>query len=315
MNISIIIPFRNAEKTIQRCVDSILRQNIDDLQIILVNDHSKDNSYKICESLKQNEQIILVNTNGTGVSAARNTGLQFANKEIIGFCDADDYFESNVLKEILKEFENQNIKMVIAGYYKTSIDEKVHCRSKPMHLNINKKITVNRAEKLILLDNRVMGSVWNKFYRRSLIKSIYFDDNLSYCEDMHFNCKVLHELSKNVNEKSIKIVPYCVYHYVANPKSVTNTLDMLFDENNELKYIVTMDKIEEIIYTSKHYIRYKKFVFALNYISLPIVDLDQKNKLLQVIKDNFLYFILCFFCFPRKNMKFALQSIKVLMKN
>lgn len=315
MGISIIIPFYNAEKTIQRCIKSILQQDIDDIQIILVNDHSSDASVEVCKELTNDRRIILVYSVGHGVSSARNTGLKYATKEIIGFCDSDDYLEENSLNRIQNEFQNQCIEMVIAGYYRTVITKRTETQSTSMHLRRNGKITIKHAEKLIMLDNRVLGSVCNKFYRRTLLDNIRFDENLSYCEDMHFNCQILYRLSKSNKEKTIKVVPFCIYHYVANPKSATNTWSALFDENNKLKYIIAMDKIEEIPSMRKNYIRYKKFVFALDYFSnFSAINSKQRQKLLQTIRENCIYFIRCFFMFPRKNMKLALQGLRALLK-
>ena len=315
MSMSIVIPFRNAEKTVQRCVNSILQQNIDDLQIILVNDHSSDNSVKVCEELIKDKCIILVDAIGYGVSSARNTGLKYASKEIIGFCDSDDYFEEDTLNKIQEEFQNQTIKMVISGYYKTIINERTGIQSTPIYLRWNREITVKQAEKLVILDDRVLGSVCNKFYRSTLIRDIYFDENLSYCEDMHFNCQLLCKLSKINMGKAIKIVPFCTYHYVANPKSVTNTWNALFDENNELKYIMAMNKMEKIPCISKHYVQYKKFELALNcFINFSIIDSKKKQKLLQTVKENHIYFARYFFMFPCKNIKLMLRGIQALLE-
>lgn len=89
--LSIIIPIYNAEKFIKACLESIVIQNKDNMEIILVNDGSTDSSLKMCEEIKENiENIVLVNQDNLGVSAARNTALKMARGKLVYFCDSDD---------------------------------------------------------------------------------------------------------------------------------------------------------------------------------------------------------------------------------
>ena len=89
--LSIIIPIYNAEKFIKACLESIVIQNKDNMEIILVNDGSTDSSLKICEEIKENiDNIVLVNQDNLGVSAARNTALKMARGKLVYFCDSDD---------------------------------------------------------------------------------------------------------------------------------------------------------------------------------------------------------------------------------
>ena len=99
--ISIIVPVYNAEKYLSRCIDSILRQTFADFELILVNDGSSDKSKEICEKyLESDPRIKLINQENSGVSAARNTGLDNASGEYIGFVDSDDFIEKNMYEEL-----------------------------------------------------------------------------------------------------------------------------------------------------------------------------------------------------------------------
>ena len=97
--ISVIIPVYNGEKYIQRCVDSVLNQTYSDIEIIVINDGSTDNTENI---LKSYSNIVLINKENEGVSKARNTGLSLAKGDYVYFCDADDYLEKNAFEILIK---------------------------------------------------------------------------------------------------------------------------------------------------------------------------------------------------------------------
>ena len=100
--ISIVVAVYNAEKTINKCIDSLLNQTYDNTEIILVNDCSKDGSLKICkEYAEQNENVTVVNnSHNQGVSATRNNGIEVASGHYICFVDSDDYVEPNYLERL-----------------------------------------------------------------------------------------------------------------------------------------------------------------------------------------------------------------------
>ena len=92
--VSIVIPVFNVEKYLSECLDSVISQNYDNLEIICVNDGSTDNSYRILERYQKGDQrIVLINQNNLGLAAARNTGLRFANGSFVMFVDSDDWIE------------------------------------------------------------------------------------------------------------------------------------------------------------------------------------------------------------------------------
>ena len=100
--ISVIIPVYNAESTLRRCLDSILNQLYSSLEIILVDDGSKDNSGRICDEYgEQDDRIIVIHQGNKGVSLARNRGLDIAKGEYVGFVDYDDYIDPDYFKILL----------------------------------------------------------------------------------------------------------------------------------------------------------------------------------------------------------------------
>ena len=115
--VSIIIPVYNAEKTLCRCLDSLVVQTYEDVEIILVNDGSVDSSRNICETYRDKySQIILINQENAGPATARNVGIDCASGKYISFVDADDYVECGMIEEMVNAAETNHAEMVICGY-------------------------------------------------------------------------------------------------------------------------------------------------------------------------------------------------------
>ena len=112
--VSVIIPVYNAEKFIKTCIDSVLAQTYTNIEIILINDGSVDYSKSICEKFANNaSNIILINQQNSGVSAARNAGLKFATGKYVTFLDADDELPPNAIKQCVEAAETADFDMVI----------------------------------------------------------------------------------------------------------------------------------------------------------------------------------------------------------
>lgn len=309
MKISIIVPVYNAEKTIKKCVDSIISQTICEIELILIDDFSKDNSYKICSELKKKyPQIILLQTEGKGVSQARNTGLRKSSGDIIGFCDADDYYESNALNRIVEEFErNSKVDIIVTGFNIVEVTGKIISK-----INFKKSFECTSTKLMghVLNDNTVMGSVWNKFFRRKLLDGIEFEQSLSYCEDKHYVMKVL---SKNRDSLCI-VIKDRLYNYVQNECSVTHNYSNIYDKNDNLKYIVSTLKIIEDCNLSKHLYtqaRYNIICHAIDTI-IALNPKGRKRKLLKnEIKKNLFAFLINIW---RWNIKWNIKRCFYIMK-
>lgn len=117
--LSVIIPIYNAEKYLHRCIKSILNQTYTNIEIILVNDGSKDNSAKICEEYaKKNKNIIYVSKQNEGPGPARNKGIEIATGDFIGFVDSDDFIYKEMYFEMLREAVKNDADVVQCGYFK-----------------------------------------------------------------------------------------------------------------------------------------------------------------------------------------------------
>lgn len=313
LKITIIVPVHNAEKTLERCVMSIINQNYTNMECILIENGSSDNSLMLLKDYEQKyESVLAYVSESNGVSAARNLGLKKASGDIIGFCDADDFLEKDVLKTIVEEFSKDiNLACLIGGFYIGNVSRqsvtKVYRGLKDQY------IAPQKAIKLTIMNDFVMGSVWNKYYRYDSIRETYFDINLSYCEDMHFNVLALSKL----HDKNIKIIKEPLYCYTDNSDSVTHQSDQIFDEHNELKYIVALKKIlidSNLDQDTIEQIKMKISCFAIDNLQNDKMQSCKKEKLILELKENFKYLLKNVWRYNWKwNFKRVFYGLKLLL--
>ncbi len=203
---SIIVPVYNAEKTLRRCVDSLLNQTIDDYEIILINDGSKDDSGKICDEYKS-EKVIVIHKENEGVSKARNKGLDVARGKYILFCDSDDYAENNFVEVLCNYSESGAADLVCCCFNWMNI---ATSEIKERETGSDKPFILNKNEFLKLRELDLMACGWDKAYKASIIneKNIRFDENLSCGEDTSFTLEYL-----CCSEKEILVIPDRLYNY------------------------------------------------------------------------------------------------------
>ena len=229
--ISIIIPVYNAQDYLKKCLDSIIGQDLKDIEIICIDDGSNDNSLQILKNYAAQEtRFIYKSQRNKGVSAARNLGLQIAKGDYILFVDADDYLADNSLKHLYSYAQNNNLDLLVFGYYHvlgTNISTtafmdiwKNKFPSTPFKFQFNDSFLLN-------------GSVWNKLISRKVIiaSKANFPLDVSYAEDTIF-CFRLYPF---INQ--VQIIPMAFYYYQnreSNSLSCKNdvflTLSRLFPE-------------------------------------------------------------------------------------
>lgn len=222
--VSIIIPVYNAEKYIQRCVNSIFEHISEGLfEIIIVNDGSTDNSADICDEIKEKfKNIIVIHQNNRGVSASRKRGIEFATGDWIVFVDADDMVIGNFILYIERYKENCDW-IVFSGKLVNAETVKVH--KQEFYAGI-----LGISNTSFLKVSR-LNAVWSKAYKKQLIieNDISFDEDVFHGEDMLFNLLYCSHCD------TVSFVDKSVYQLVSNPWSATKKYqpdnlanDMLF---------------------------------------------------------------------------------------
>lgn len=233
--VSIIIPVYNGEYTIEQTIKSALNQTYENVQIVVINDGSKDNTASICERLaEQHSNIILIHKENGGVSAARNTGLERAEGKYIAFLDADDTIEPDFCEKLVQAIESEHAQMAVCGYYNES--EKDITEWMPQKWSSSQQC----AEGLIKTGG--IYYIWNKLFLKEKITHS-FDVNKSMSEDLEFVCNYMTGIEKTAS------VQECLYHYQAdNTASLTHTVKMsplqILEEYENLKCFVDKMHIE-----------------------------------------------------------------------
>lgn len=210
--ISIIVPVYNCEKYIKRLIDSVLKQNYKNFELILLNDGSTDNTASILSELK-NDRIKVINKQNTGVSDTRNIGMDLAKGDFICFLDADDYIEEDYLKEVINIIKKYpNIELINFGFYSDVENVNLEILSSDKISYIDRLYNNHNEIKndfVNLWDNTMLYNIWNKVYQTKIIKSknIKFP-SYNWGEDVEFNRLYLNQIQSLYNSSKN------FYHYI-----------------------------------------------------------------------------------------------------
>jgi len=233
IKISIIVPVYNSAKYLKRCINSLINQTLKEIEIILINDGSTDDSENIIKSYND-PRIVLISQKNQGQSVARNTGLKYAQGEYIGFVDSDDWIDLNFYEKLYQNANQENADIAVANIVR------LHKTNRKYYLKYDKKvITQNADEKFRLCDVPDRCYVWNKIYKANKLKEkeLKFKEGIFF-EDVIFTPEALFHLEKLVT------VPDTNYFYWRRPGS-TVTLNTC-KAKNDYKYAEkTMKKFLE----------------------------------------------------------------------
>ena len=275
--VSVIIPVYGVEKYIGKCLDSLVNQTLKDIEIIVVNDGTKDNSQKIIDKYAKKYKNIkaLIKENG-GQGSARNYGLEHAVGEYIGYVDGDDYVEYDMYEKLYNKAKENDLDVVICGNYNVSEDYK------------NKTIDLEFTKFDDNFINALLGkkAVWNKIYKRNIIGKTAFRSKVWY-EDFDFSIKVL------TNAKKIDYVNEPLYDYLLRKGSTMNNSNV--DRNLEI--LLAFDEIIK----NKKYDKYREIIefLAIDHIYISTIvriinanaSKDKKeeviDKLIDYMNNNF----------------------------
>lgn len=215
--VSIIIPVYNAEKTIDRCVNSILNQKYKDFELLLLNDGSTDSSGQICDAYaKKDKRVHVLHKENSGVSDTRNRGIALAKGDYIQFADSDDWIAPDATRFMVQAAAENDCDMVIADFYRV-IGERVSQKG-----SIEEEGVLKREDYAIRMMQKpadfYYGVLWNKLYRRSIIETyrLRMDSSVSWCEDFMFNLEYVR------HARTIYALKIPVYYYVKTKGSLVS---------------------------------------------------------------------------------------------
>ena len=234
--VSVIVPIYNVEKYLEKCINSLLSQTLEDIQIILVNDGSKDNSGNIAKEYEKNnkDRVIYVEKENGGLSDARNYGLKYATGDFIAFLDSDDYIEKNAYEEMYNKAIEENADYVECDFIWEF----------PNKIRVDKQYPYKNKKEMLSF---VRVVAWNKLIKRQLItdNNFEFPKGLRY-EDVEFTYKLIPFINK------FAYVDKPFIHYVQREGSIANV------QNERTAEIFTvLDNVIEFYKKNNIYEKYR----------------------------------------------------------
>lgn len=305
--ISVIIPVYDAEKFIERCINSILNQSYKNLEIIIVDDGSKDNTKVIVEKLIcKDKRIVYVWQENAGVSAARNKGIQCSSGEFLTFVDADDWLEFDALEKMVRAFA-PDIGFVCCGTYMHRNGE-AKAYSPPENLYLSKDETLYS----LYSDSYVRPVVWGKLYLSKMIKGkLSFATNIAHAEDIKFVSDF------SIHAKKTCVLKYCGYHYqMDNADSAmhklrdSNAFDMKF-VSSWLAYTEMEKSLQAIQIDKRVYKRFLESKVECGKSCLKILyNYNQDtNEMVNLIKKDMVKHCMTYIAGKRQNVKGKISTM------
>ena len=262
--VSVIIPAYNIEDYIGRCLDSIISQTYKNLEIIVVDDGSRDHTGEILDNYaKKDRRIKVIHKENGGVSSARNKGIEVAEGDYIGFIDGDDFIEPEMYKILVDLLEEENADIAHCGYQMVFPD-----RVDYYHNTGKKKIqTTEEGLKDLLSGEIIEPGLVNKLYKKELIKNCRLDETVKINEDLLMNYQLF-----KLSQKSVyyDITPYS---YMIRSSSATGANSLITKREDSLRVLNQIK--DDCINNNLLPTIYKRYIYLL----MAICRDDLKDRL------------------------------------
>jgi glycosyltransferase involved in cell wall biosynthesis len=293
VEVSIIVPVYNAQKTLDKCLGSILNQSFNNFEIILINDGSTDNSKVICDKYAEaDHRIKVIHKKNQGVSHTRNIGLDNTTGKYIQFVDSDDWLEEKTLERLI-DFMDGNTDIVMCGYKRVLMEGNTYKLEKDIYTKdtIDVKVRDFLRDYYYYFEMGLMYALWNKLFKREIIQNnnIRFNENLSLGEDLLFNIEYMLNCEKITNTCET------LYNYVIfdNDKSLSTRFNPKRLEAQVMMYtniIDMLNKFGQFKDENEEYFR-KGFSKAIigsvkNYLNKGPDTREEKRRYLESIYQN-----------------------------
>lgn len=331
IKLSIIVTIYNLENCIKKCLDSLIKQQNQEIEIICVNDGSTDSSKEILEEYElKDSRIKIINKKNGGISSARNVGLQYSKGRYILFVDGDDYIDDITSDKLISIVEQNEADTFFMGYYRQWFDGAIN----KIYPKLNKSIIYEEDIKKLLIpsivgisfeklydwfsgesltSNNEFPSVWRFLYSRNIIQKnkIKFNENVITGEDILFNLEYLHYA------KRVWILRECFYYYVERFGSLTQSYDkkQKFYES-KLKLLIEREKLTKKLY-NKEKIDYSSLYQGTIILSTVQIALVLSECKISLLKQNYslykkyLNIYLVRECYEKINLLYAPIKYKI----
>lgn len=300
MLISVIVPVYNAENYLKECLDSIIKQTYQNLEIILVDDGSLDKSGEICDEYAVvDNRIKVIHRENAGVSVARNTGIDRATGEFIAFVDSDDYLTETMFQKLYEKIGDNDISICRFAYeYRDKTvyyqeDNLFPFTEKPYYFEYIMADKYNKSYPDRIICDKIFGSVCRTLFKRKIIvnNNIRFTKGMKIAEDRLF----LIEYCSYCNKAGL--VDEYLYHYRADVENSATSVFKKYQENLHIAQKISTQRQLELIEKNDKLTRIEKkrlniylknkmcYTVALNEILYN--DKDYEQKLKKIFADSF----------------------------
>ena len=298
--VSVIIPVYKVEKYLDRCVESVVNQTYQNLEIILVDDGSPDNCPQLCDEwAKKDKRIKVVHKENGGVASARNLGLEKATGDFIAFVDSDDWIDLSMYEELLNTANQTNADIVFSKF------RYVYANGKREEIRENKLETLRNKELFYLFvfgnDDSVHGGPCRMIVKRNIAQTFKFTTKLKHGEDLFYVLDCIEKAEK------IEVIEKTFYNYYVNDVSVTRDIGEQYFKN-----------IKDLYDYQNNYLKEKhlewKYLINHGYLYRNVTKRMQRKDFVKQMKElekNDEYFKACF---NKENYK-KIQKIEVGLKN
>lgn len=245
--VSVIIPIYNVEKYLEQCIESILNQTYENLEVILIDDGSTDNSPAICDSYaERDERIIVIHQNNQGISSVRNRGIKESRGEYIFWIDSDDYISEITIEELWKNLIETNADMSICEYTQGSDREYRFEKEKQEYKQV---WDYKKGLELIYRSNHfsfVMAASWAKLIKKSLYDGLMYPEGKIF-EDIYMSHRLISHCRKIVYSNHVLYYYYQWPDSILGKKLYIEKLDYLgaFEERIHFFEELTLPKLAE----------------------------------------------------------------------
>lgn len=288
--ISVIVPIYNSEKTLKKCIESIIGQTYSNIEIILVNDGSQDTSLDIMKEYKEKDsRIIMISQPNKGLSCARNTGIKNATGDYITFIDSDDYIEKDMLEDTINIFKKHDCDVVRNNYKLAYKGGSVKFRDEleeEKNTLVEMKTQRNSIIKKVLL-GKVQSYSWLLTIKRKVIKKnqLLFDEDILFMEDIVFFMRLLF-VADNIffyNEPKY-------YYYQSNNNSLTKNQKSYIKNMNNI--LIMKQRLIEILELnlknqSEQYIKIINTIYTnalIGYLKISVIKQQNYEMILKELK-------------------------------
>lgn len=237
--VSVIVPVYKTEKYLRRCLDSVVNQTLEDIEVIIVNDASPDNSENIIKEYEEKDDriVYIKHDKNLGLGGARNTGIKAAKSKYLGSVDSDDWIDEDMFEILYNEAVENDWDVVVCGFKIVNDEGDLLARKK---VNDREDITESTKNKNIFKISN--PAFWNKLWKKSLYSenNIFFPRQVYY-QDLATTPRIYY------HTKSIKFIEECPYNYVQRPKEKNSSATFSVSKKNIDDYFQVFEILDNFL--------------------------------------------------------------------